>query len=317
VAEVKNNPTVSVIIPTYNRAHMIGRAIQSVLSQTYQDFELIVVDDGSTDNTQEVVKSFNDSRLRYIRREENSGTSAAPRNTGIKLARGEYIALLDSDDEWLSEKLEKQLNKFESVSSDTGLVYCGYVCINGRTGETLRKYIPTERGDVFKSNVEGSIHLGDTTPLVRKECFQKVGVYDTEFLGFQSCDMWIRISKYYKFDFVPEILWKYYIHGKQDSASLERRIQGLDRITRKYQDYLPKTLVSNRLEYLGSLCCYQGDFKKANRYFREAISNNPRGIYNYIRLLLCKFASKLYQARLRRLMAESADRRDENLLMGC
>lgn len=100
-------PTVSVVIPTYNRAHLVGRAIQSVLNQTYQDFEIIVVDDGSTDNTEEVVKSFNDPRIRYIRHDQNRGGSAA-RNTGIKMARGEYIAFQDSDDEWLPEKLESR-----------------------------------------------------------------------------------------------------------------------------------------------------------------------------------------------------------------
>jgi len=305
--EIKTSPTVSVIIPTYNRAHMVGRAIQSVLAQTYQGFELIVADDASTDNTEEVVKSFNDERLKYIRHEENSGTSAAPRNTGIKMARGEYIALLDSDDEWLPEKLEKQLDRFKSVSPDIGVVYCGFFYVSERTGRTLFEVAPAERGDVFELITAKHI-LGDTTPLVKKECFQKAGVYDTEFLSCQSWDMWIRVARHHKFDFVPEILAKFYIHGNQNVTSLKRRIQGLDRITRKYQNYLPKTLASNRLGYLGSLCCYQGDLERANRYFREAISNNRRGIYNYIRLLLCKFVPRLYQARLRKLHAKSDSR---------
>ena len=112
-------PKVSVIIPTYNRAHLVGRAIRSVLNQTYQDFEIIVVDDGSTDNTEEVVKSFNDPRIRYIRHEKNRGGSAAC-NTGIRAARGEYIAFQDSDDEWLPEKLEKQMQVFENTPTGVG-----------------------------------------------------------------------------------------------------------------------------------------------------------------------------------------------------
>ena len=300
MVEAKNNPTVSVVIPTYNRAHLVGRAIQSVLNQTYQDFELIIVDDASTDNTEEMVKSIDDERLRYIRHEENSGTSVAPRNTGIKAARGEYIAFLDSDDEWLPQKLEKQIDKFNSVSSDVGLVCCGYACINGKTGETLREYMPTEGGDVFRLIVERNIP-GSPTVLIRKECFKKAGLFDTEFLSLQDWDMWIRIAKYYKFDFIPEVLAKYCVHDKRGSVNVGYKIQGLDRITHKYQNYLSKTVISCRLKTLGILYCYQGDFKKASQYFREAISNNPRNIKAYIHFLLCKLAPRLYQARLRRL----------------
>ena len=117
-----NHPTISVIIPTYNRAHLIGKAVKSVLSQTYQDFEIIVVDDGSTDNTEEIVKSFTDYKIYYICHKHNRGASAA-RNTGIKASRGEYIAFLDSHDEWLPEKLDKQIKTFNSESSEVGVVY--------------------------------------------------------------------------------------------------------------------------------------------------------------------------------------------------
>jgi glycosyltransferase involved in cell wall biosynthesis len=99
---------VSVVIPTYNRASLLGRAIKSVLEQTYQDFEIIVVDDASTDNTEEVVRNLRDRRIRYLRHEKNRGGSAA-RNTGIRAAWGQYIAFQDSDDEWLPEKLKKQM----------------------------------------------------------------------------------------------------------------------------------------------------------------------------------------------------------------
>ena len=313
MTQAKDNPTVSVIIPTYNRARMVGRAIQSVLNQIYQDFELIVADDASTDNTEEVVKSFKDERLRYIRHEKNSGTSVAPRNTGIKAARGEYIALLDSDDEWLPEKLEKQIDKFNSVSPDIGLIYTGYIGVTEQTGKTFVEIMPCERGDVFSLMVERNL-LGSLTVLIRKECFQKAGVFDRELLALQDWDMWIRIAKYYKFDFVPEVLAKYYIHGQQNQASLERVIQGTDRITRKYHDYLSKAVVSCRLKTLGIFCCYQGDFKRACWYFREAIRENPRNTKAYIHFLLCKLAPRLYQARLKRLYAESASRRDGNAL---
>ena len=112
-------PVVSAIIPTYNFGRFLGEAIQSVLDQTFTDFELIVVDDGSTDDTREVVGSFNDSRIRYIY-QENRGLPAA-RNTGIKASRGEYIAFLDSDDIWLTQNLELKVKSLDS-HPDAGLV---------------------------------------------------------------------------------------------------------------------------------------------------------------------------------------------------
>ena len=126
---MNKNPTVSVIIPTYNRAHLVDRAIQSVLNQTYKDFELIIVDDGSTDNTEDIIKEFQkkDERIKYIRHEENRGGSAA-RNTGIKAAKGEYIAFLDSDDEWLPIKLGRQISEFTNKSK-IALVYTGRIII--------------------------------------------------------------------------------------------------------------------------------------------------------------------------------------------
>lgn len=101
-------PKVSVIIPAYNQANFIDKAIESVLRQTYQDFEIIIINDGSKDNTEEIVKNYSDFRIRYIYHENNMGVSEA-RNTGIRASRGDYIALLDSDDEFLSERLGKQI----------------------------------------------------------------------------------------------------------------------------------------------------------------------------------------------------------------
>ncbi|MGC8603005.1 MAG: glycosyltransferase family 2 protein, partial [Desulfomonilaceae bacterium] len=114
---------VSVIIPTYNRAHLIERAVNSVLEQTYDKLEIIVVDDGSTDNTGNVLSQLQDgdSRVRYIRHETNKGSQSA-RNTGIRNARGDYVAFLDSDDEWLPYKLEKQIPLFQNTERNIGVV---------------------------------------------------------------------------------------------------------------------------------------------------------------------------------------------------
>ena len=182
----EKNPTVSVIIPTYNRAHLIGRAIQSVLNQTYRDFEIIVVDDGSADNTEEVVKSFYDKRIKYIKHKKNKG-AAATRNTGIKAARGKYIAFQDSDDEWLPEKLEKQMKVFENAPAKVGVVYTDM----WRIMRNKRKYyfsspmITPEDGIIYKQALDYKVmNIGIQTALIKREVFEKVGMFDEKFPRF-------------------------------------------------------------------------------------------------------------------------------------
>src|SRR5678815_5471292 len=117
-------PKVSVVIPTRNRAEFLRAAIQSVLNQTFQGFEIIVVDDASEDKTPEIVRTFTDTRMTYVRHDTNKGQGVT-RNDGISRASGEFIALLDDDDEWLPGKLEKQIRVLDSSRSDVGLVYTG------------------------------------------------------------------------------------------------------------------------------------------------------------------------------------------------
>ena len=133
-------PQVSVIIPTHNRSEFLGAAIGSVLSQTFQDFELIVVDDASTDTTAEVVASFNDERIKFIRHGMNKGGSVA-RNTGILNSTGDYIAFLDDDDEWLPAKLSKQIQVLLSSPPEVGCVYAGYLDVDRSTGQILAVHI--------------------------------------------------------------------------------------------------------------------------------------------------------------------------------
>src|SRR5690625_3525723 len=151
-------PTVTVVIPTYNRAHVVHRAIDSVLGQTFADFELIVVDDGSTDGTEAVLSTYTDPRIRYLVQLVNRGVSAA-RNRGIKEARGEFVAFLDSDDEWFPEKLERQVNRFKRAPDNVGLVYCGVETVGRPSGPWI--YEPAHRGDIYNKLLERNvIHTG-------------------------------------------------------------------------------------------------------------------------------------------------------------
>ena len=300
MTEIKSNPTVSVIIPTYNRAHLIGRAIQSVLYQTYQDFEIIVVDDASTDNTEEVVSNFDDERIRYIRLKENSGTSAAPRNTAIRIARGEYIAFQDSDDEWLPEKLEKQMRLFEIQPLEVGVVYAGFWKILGHR----KIYIPSPGITRKEGNIHDSLlaqnFVAAPAAVVRKECFRKVGGFDEELPTLMDWELWIRISRCYQFQCVDEpLMISYYTIGGINEPNLSVKIQTLKLILGKHFEDIKKKKKTLAEHYfsIGSNLCLQGDLKVGREYILKAVRTYPFNI-KYI------FGSRIYNGirKIKRLI---------------
>lgn len=198
---------VSVIIPTYNRAGCIEKSIRSVLEQTYREFELIVVDDGSTDNTQDVINSIDDERIRYIKMSENKGVSAA-RNEGIRHAVYEYIAFQDSDDLWRPDKLEKQMQTLMD-NPQAGMVYCAYEC-HRYDGEIY--IIPDESMPLYDK--QGNLYIkllmrntiGTPTALVRRECFQEAGLFYEALTCLEDWELFIRIAKEYEIVFLEEPL---------------------------------------------------------------------------------------------------------------
>jgi len=305
----KEKPIVSVIIPTYNRAHLIGRAIKSVLKQSYQDFEVIVVDDGSMDNTEEVIKEFQeqDKRIRYIKHEKNQG-GAVVRNTGINAAKGEYIGLLDDDDEWLTEKLEKQVIKFQKSSGKIGVIYGGFFYVSEKSGEIMSEIIPTLRGNIYSNLLESCI-LGSPTPLIKKKCFQKAGFFDETLLSCQDWDMWIRLSKYYDFDFVPDIVAKHHVHGEQISVDLNAKIIARGKLIEKYRVDLSKnsqtfSIILKRLGMLYSLAGNQGEGRK---YFLKSIKQNPLQKGSYIHFLLSLFSTRIHKSLLKKYSVTTID----------
>lgn len=223
-AKLNDTPFISIVIPTYNRARFLGRSVRSVLNQTYKNFEVIVADDASTDDTAEIIKTFKDDRIRYIRHESNAGAAAA-RNTGIKVSRGEYVAFQDSDDEWLPEKLEKQMALFEQVSTETGVVYTGF----WRVRNNQKTYIPP---DGIKQK-EGYIHrellkrnfVSTQTVVVKKECLEKSGLFDERLPRLQDWELFIRLSKLYEFKYVAEPLVIAYFTPESISAKKDALIE--------------------------------------------------------------------------------------------
>ncbi len=298
IEDVIQKPTVTVVIPTFNRGFLLQRAIKSVLAQTYQDFEIIVVDDGSSEGIGDIAKEFGDARIRYIRHERNRGMSAA-RNTGIRAARAEFIGFLDDDDEWLPGKLEQQISRFQDLPGDFGVVYAGADYVSERSGEVLRREIPEARGDVFRELLQRCI-LASPTPLIRKTCFDDAGCFDESLRGCEDWDLWIRISKLYKFDFIDKILAKYHIHGEQVSIDLGRFIGARERILEKYEnDYLEQPLIkAMHLKRLGMLSFLSGDYEAGRKFMLSSIKVTPFRIKNYFHIVLFKLAPKLYQRKL-------------------
>ena len=214
---------VSVIIPTYNRAHLIERSIRSVLNQTYQNFELLIVDDGSTDNTKAVVDKIQDERIRYIRCNKNGGAAKA-RNVGIRESKYHYIAFQDSDDEWHPDKLEKQMKTLLEASEDTGLVYCEYHYngLNGMDDICPDRTIPNEHkeGDIFPQLLAGNM-IGTPTVLMKRECFEQVGMFNENFPCMEDYELVLRIARSYRIKFVPEVLMEVYANFQSVTNNLE------------------------------------------------------------------------------------------------
>lgn len=185
-------PTVSVVIPTYNRAHVLGRAIESVLSQDYEDFEALVVDDASSDNTSEMVAQFEDPRLKYLRHETNRGASAA-RNTGIEASRGRFVAFLDSDDEWLPENLRRRVICLED--SGAGAVFCGFFSHDDESGLLRQGRDELRSGNVYQAMLAGWCPHGASLFMVRREHILAAGMFDPELWAFEDYDLWLRLAR--------------------------------------------------------------------------------------------------------------------------
>lgn len=218
-------PRVSVIIPTFNRAHIISQAIESVLNQTFNDYEIIVVDDGSTDTTGAFLGKTYGSRITYVGKPVNEGLAAA-RNTGISLAQGTYIAILDDDDLWLPEKLDRQVELMER-NPDLGLVYCGSLKVNG-DGDTIAEMRPTKRGDIFADMLQRNYLLGPASvALFPREVLRKTGLFDTSFSACADWDLWIRIAGSAPVDYVDDSLVKYVLH----ESNMHTNVRGMEKET--------------------------------------------------------------------------------------
>jgi glycosyltransferase involved in cell wall biosynthesis len=215
-----HSPTVSIVIPTYNRAQMLERSIKSVLDQTVTNLECIVVDDASDDDTRHVVEEIAlvDTRLRYHRLDAHRYSSGA-RNIGTMLARGRYIAYLDDDDEWFLTKLEKQLSLFQYLSSDYGCVYCWADYFNSDE-QLQRQHRPSLRGYVYSETLADNFIGCTPSLLIRREVAEEVGLWNESLRTGEDNEYIIRLCRICKVDFVPEVLVK--VHTGHNGPQVSR-----------------------------------------------------------------------------------------------
>jgi len=221
-------PLVSVIIPTYNCSALLPDAIQSALAQTYSRLEVVVVDDGSTDNTQQVVASFGDS-VRYVHR-PNGGTAAA-RNTGIRNSRGELFALLDQDDRWLPQKLEHQVPLFDCAGL-VGLVAGGGRVVSLATSRVTSEFEPSETIDVHE--LLAWCGIACASAVFSRDAIECVGLFDETLAGTDDWDMWIRIASAYKVVGCRHRDVEIREHGSNQGRKLDRMYAMAERVIRKH-----------------------------------------------------------------------------------
>ncbi len=288
------NPLVSIILPSYNRAKILKRAIQSVIDQTFSDFELIIVDDCSKDNTEEVVKNFHDHRIKLIRHERNKGAVAA-RNTGIKASKGKYVAFQDSDDEWLPQKLEKQIKVFEQGPSNLGVVYTSFWLIDGNQKRiSPPAFIKHTEGDIHRTLLEYNF-IGTPMAVVRRESFEKEGLFEN-LPRLQEWDLWLRISKRYRFAHINEPLAIAYLQQDSISRNVQALIHARKFILKRYFQEIskePKLLKHHYFE-IGTMLCQNGRIQEGRGYFFHAMRIDPIDFKLQLSIISSLFGQKLF-----------------------
>jgi glycosyltransferase involved in cell wall biosynthesis len=290
---VKSSATVSIIIPTYNREKLLFRAIQSVLAQTYKNFELIIIDDASTDHTATVVSNFCEPRIRFIRLDQNNGVSIA-RNTGLSLCSGDYIAFLDSDDAWVPNKLEKQIKIFEKSAADTGVVYSSINILDGlkinQKGNTINA-----TGHIYEDLLYQNFVGTPSSVILRKNCLNSDIRFDPLLRCCEDWDVWLKLAKDWKFVCISEPLITYLNHedSQRGSTNSDAIISGYLRFLNRYHtpDFRKNVSrigtfsLNRKAEYLmnigrrlichGSLVESNEAIQLSKQYFRLAYKTSP------------------------------------------
>ncbi len=297
----KGSPTVSVIIPTYNSAVYICEAIESIFNQDYKNIEIIVIDDGSIDDTKEVLKKYQ-GRIKYFY-QKNRGVSAA-RNYGISISTGEYICFLDSDDHYERTKISTQLKyliehiDYKMIYSDLSIFKNDVILFESYHKKNSMKGV---EGFIFNDLILNNL-IHTITVMVSRDIFYTVGLFDESLITGEDYDMWLRISLEYKIGYIPAALASY--RRGHESLTTNKNIRNFDytepvliSIIKKYlNNYRSKFKISSlklrkrffQIYFDSAWSCFNSDnFFLAKKYFEMAIYYRPYYIKLYVYFLIC------------------------------
>lgn len=270
-----DKPLISVIVPTHKRSpDLISKALFSVLKQSYKNLELIIVDDSPADfsdrsKVEKYIKNIKDDRVRYFQHESNYGANRA-RNTGIRVAKGEYCAFLDDDDEWIENKLELQLNAF--TNSDIALVYCKAIVMDEKN-KTVRPMMNLiKNGKYFDLLLTQNFIGSNSYVLIKSDIIREVGYFDESLSSNQDYDLFLRIAKKYDIAGVNEVLVKYYKHeGERITNNPQKQLTGRMLLYKKYLEEIKKSTETELIWRIKFLPLYYH-----TRKFRKVFTN---GLY--------------------------------------
>ena len=277
--------TVSIITPTYNRADTLPATVESVIEQSFSNFEYLIVDDGSTDNTAEVVNGFSDNRIKYIQLQENSGANVA-RNEGIKRSQGDYITFIDSDDRWFENRLERTVDALESTPSEVrGVTHSFESRIEGEVARrSTMQSGRIQREDLVTDNKIG----GFSNVLFDNTIFDQAGLLDEEMPAYQDYEFYLRALQYGDVLGIEDNLcWKQ--KGSFDKNSEDRisddvdsKIEGQNRLLEKHGEFLSEKVEASFYYNRGRLYMAAGDVSAGRRAFLKAASMRPlHPLYQY------------------------------------
>lgn len=288
-----SNPLVSVIVPAYNAGKFIQQTLASILAQSYRNLEIIVVDDGSTDDTAEIVKSIaeNDDRLILVS-QSNRGVAMA-RNCGIEMSRGEYLAPVDADDIWYPQKIEKQVHSMLKHGPRTGLVYTWFNILDEEGCVTGRGREWTLEGSVYRALIYANFVGNGSTPMMRRSCIDQVGLYNPglKAQGAEGCEDWdlyLRIARHYEYRVVPEYLVGYRKYAGNMSSNYLQMAKSqwivLNEIKQKYPEIPAKIFrwVNAKSYFRQSLLTYKkGEYRQVLPLAGKTFSSDPWSLLSY------------------------------------